>query len=853
MLRPRLLGAAALAIAASITVSSCVLTIGTQDRRHSATTPALDSTLHEQRVMQSAFCGDCHPAIYAEHSQNTHGRAFTDEEVRLATGRFEHGDCIRCHTPRPVFETGIGMNPMRRHYGLEEGNTCMTCHWTPDYDYGTFHGGAQCTEAFDPRVGQVEACASCHRNHGTPYQWELAPTGKQANRKCTTCHMKLVTRPVAVGQPPSKVRSHEFPGCRSEEQLRRAYRYDARVDGNEAVVTIENKGTGHNFPTELKQRSVESLIVVRDRDGEEIARSRMVFRDPYKRPYGLTLPVNTQIPAGETREHRVPLTVADGTVDTELHFKLYYPIEDHYPDLARQLEARRLVFSDITPSEESAPNEVAVQVVVPEAIPIELASPANLVDYARPPIGTVEIDIPEGDGPDDIRRLIELFQFPVPEGSRLARGRLAAIGAPAIPALVEAMGSWDNKTWKQAMAVLGEIGEDARPAVIEALRSDQLYVRLHARELIPKMSWGDDTDAMLRELRNGLSAPHALDRSGTAEALGLLGDHDAARAIRSLLGDRDPDVVRAAALALGRLGDTDSVPEIERALPRMHFEETQRDLAQAAAMLGSTAGIPILLDGLDHRDDLIRESFFESFFAVTGLHLGYDPMMPRDERLHTIAELQAEWAADGGADRLRRPPRPDPQTHARAWQLVQDLGGQRDHGEKQELIAMGDAAVPALVIGLKYPAGFDTKRALICECLGNIASLESAPALASALRDPVLAVTAWACWALERVRDPATSDAVRRYQDRLLSLAAAGRIPPQVGPADRLVMQAARTRLAIGHPAAAQDLIPLLLSEDDYTRRMTIDALRARFGETRGYDPDADEEARRQAAARWSR
>ena len=109
-------------------------------------------------------------------------------------------------------------------------------------------------------------------------------------------------------------------------------------------------------------------------------------------------------------------------------------------------------------------------------------------------------------------------------------------------------------------------------------------------------------------------------------------------------------------------------------------------------------------------------------------------------------------------------------------------GGVVPNGERQKdaLVAMGDDAVPALVIGLKYPAGFDTKRALICECLGIIASPEAAPALSAALRDPVLAVTAWACWALERIRDPATSDAVRRYQDRLLSLASAGRIPAQV-------------------------------------------------------------------------
>jgi hypothetical protein len=121
-----------------------------------------------------------------------------------------------------------------------------------------------------------------------------------------------------------------FPGSRSVSQVNRAYAYEAKLDGSAVVVTVKNKGAGHNFPTELKQRSVESLVIVKDLEGKEVARSRMVFRDPYKRPNGLELPVNTQIPAGETRTHRVPLGIAEGTVETTLFFKLYYPIDDYH-------------------------------------------------------------------------------------------------------------------------------------------------------------------------------------------------------------------------------------------------------------------------------------------------------------------------------------------------------------------------------------------------------------------------------------------------------------------------------------------------------------------------------------------
>ena len=234
-------------------------------------TSDLGTRAHGERVLESRYCADCHPAIYAEHEQNTHGRAFFDREARLATRGFRRDDCIRCHTPRPVFETGIGMTPMQRWTDLEEGNTCMSCHGRAGVDYASFVGGADCKTAFDPDVGTVSSCATCHRIAGTPDQWSRAEHGKLAGRVCIDCHMPLVERPVAVGTAPRLVRSHTFPASSNEAQLRRAYAYDAQVTGNEVVVRITNKGVGHNFPTANRQRGVESLVVVRDRAGSERA------------------------------------------------------------------------------------------------------------------------------------------------------------------------------------------------------------------------------------------------------------------------------------------------------------------------------------------------------------------------------------------------------------------------------------------------------------------------------------------------------------------------------------------------------------------------------------------------------
>lgn len=812
--------------------------------------PALD-------VMQSAYCKTCHPAEYAEHEQSTHGRAFTDEEVRLATARFSHQDCIICHTPRPIFETGVGMNPIRRHFDLEEGNTCMTCHWKQGQDYSAFHGGAECKTAFAEGAGTVEACASCHRNHGTPYQWEKNPNGKASGRTCVDCHMKEVVRPVAVGGPVRPVRTHVFPASRSVEQVARAYAYEAAIEGNTVVVRIQNKGAGHNFPTELKQRAVESLVVVKDLEGKEIARSRMVFRDPYKRPYGLELPVNTQIPGGQTREHKVPIAAAAGSVECDLFYKLYYPIEDWHPELSRVLETKKLAFEGVTPSTEPVVSEPEVLVRTPEGIQPEVAGPANLVDYARPAIDKVAVEIPTGATEADIQHLIELFQFPVPEANGKAQARLAEIGVPAIPALVKAMGSWDNKTWNQAMKVLGDIGEPAKAAVTAALEHEELYVRIHARELAAKAGiGGPEVD---RALAKTLLAPAALDRAGSAAVIGDLKLQGHEKELVGLLCDADPDVVRAAGLALAKLEAKSAVPALLDAISRAKYPETRRDLAVAMARLGSAKGVPVLLGGLDIADDLIRESYFEGFFAVTGVHKGYDPLESRPIRLDALARLQAWWAADGGVEALRPRRGVDPKALAKTMKLVGDIGGsdlgpstgEKDKDLEEELVAFGEAALPALEHGLKWAPGFAEKRAAVCRILGRIGETSAGPALCAALRDPVIGVAAWAAWSLERVRDPEAVRALRRYEQRLLSLESSGRLPAEVGPADRLVGQSARSRLVLGDETARNTLVGLLLSEDAYARKLSIEALAAHYGDDQGYEAEADVATRRAAASKW--
>jgi len=318
-------------------------------------------------------------------------------------------------------------------------------------------------------------------------------------------------------------------------------------------------------------------------------------------------------------------------------------------------------------------------------------------------------------------------------------------------------------------------------------------------------------------------------------------------------------VVRAAGLALGQIGTKDAADAVFQALGRARYPELRRDLSTALANLGDARGIPVLLSSLDLADDLVRESCFEALFSATGLFEGYEPLGPRPERLAAIARLQARWAKEGGPALLHAHGKHDPKKAARALKLVTDLGGSdlgastadNDQAALNELVDLDAEALPALKHGLKWAPGFADKRVLVCNALGQIGDKRAAPDLCYALRDPVIATAAWACWALERVGEPAAIPALLRYQQRLRAAALTGQIPEAAGTPEMLLLQAARARLTLGDEQARAEVVAGLLSQDDALRRLALDGLRKRYGEDKGFDPLAPEEERAAAVKRW--
>jgi len=412
--------------------------------------------------------------------------------------------------------------------------------------------------------------------------------------------------------------------------------------------------------------------------------------------------------------------------------------------------------------------------------------------------------------------------------------------------------------------VLQEIGAETGPALLAALASDQLYVRIHAREVIGRLGLAQVKSKdggplpVAPELLGGLTMKHALDRANTASVCAELHLTEAIPALRErVAADQDWDVVRAAAMSLAALKDTASVPAITRAMRAATYPETRRDLAACLARLGSFDGVPDLLRGLEHPDDLIREGCFEALFAATGVHMGFDPLGPAPERKDALAALWAWWVRPD--KQISPAPQPDRKTRMRIGKLAYDLGGsdlaastpEKDAEMMAQLVELGEAAIPAVADGLKYPPGFVDKRIKLCQVLGQIGSPRAAPVLLATLRDPVLATATEACQALESAADAACLPGLRVFEQRVAALAGQNRIPQSVGSADRVLALAARVRLKLGDESAKSTLVGLLLSEDRAACELAIEGLRLKYGVQHGYDPADPLEERRKSVVKW--
>jgi hypothetical protein len=278
----------------------------------------------------SSNCAACHVEAYAEWQGSWHAQAWTDPDVRALSNDFANTDCIDCHAPRPVFETGVGQRVLPRSARRPEGVDCIACHALPGPDARVAGSIDRLDVACRPKLvrelASPEFCAPCHDQHQTVEQWRetrYAATGVD----CIACHMPF------RGGDPNRGRDHTMHGGHDLELVKSAVTLEARREGERVIVTVANVGAGHHFPTDERSRAAD--VFWRPR-GEESGPWRWLyrFRSPYRDELGVP---DTLLAADERREIPLEDAQARGAIEVALFYRLTpYWADPEHPDPERE-------------------------------------------------------------------------------------------------------------------------------------------------------------------------------------------------------------------------------------------------------------------------------------------------------------------------------------------------------------------------------------------------------------------------------------------------------------------------------------------------------------------------------------
>jgi hypothetical protein len=268
-------------------------------------------------------CRACHEDVWKEWHGSHHQIAYLNPEVRKLSDDFRNKECQACHLPRPISITGYDQRTLPRQTHPDEGVSCLTCHQGAQ---GEILGRqarpqAPCAPVASSELVAVALCASCHNQHQTTDQWRASPQAAKGT-SCNDCHMPEVSRTGRKG------RRHVYEGAHDAAVLRQAGRFECRIDGGELVLSLENTGAGHNFPTEERHRAVDIVYrFLTEAGGSADWQRAFRFRQPYLSEPG----ENTQLPAGQKKVVRVAVPAGTRRVEARLWYRLTPYVGDDDP------------------------------------------------------------------------------------------------------------------------------------------------------------------------------------------------------------------------------------------------------------------------------------------------------------------------------------------------------------------------------------------------------------------------------------------------------------------------------------------------------------------------------------------
>lgn len=275
-----------------------------------------------RRFTSSQECKQCHEEVFREWSESWHSKSWTDPDVLALSNNFSNTDCIDCHAPRPVFETGVGNRVLPRSARRSEGVDCIACHLLPDGGVaGTIDNpSAPCRPRAMVELSRVDFCAGCHNQHKTVDQWRASRFPEEGT-DCLDCHM-----PWRNGDP-NLGRNHTSHGAHDLELVRSAVELRGSFEGDGWTIEVENVGAGHSYPTDERSRASDLFwrpLVAADQE-KPAWKKFYRFRSPYRYEVGIE---DNLLVSGETR--RVPLT--DEGSRGSIEVALFYKLSPYYQD-----------------------------------------------------------------------------------------------------------------------------------------------------------------------------------------------------------------------------------------------------------------------------------------------------------------------------------------------------------------------------------------------------------------------------------------------------------------------------------------------------------------------------------------
>ncbi len=244
--------------------------------------------------------------------------------------------------------------------------------------------------------------------------------------------------------------------------------------------------------------------------------------------------------------------------------------------------------------------------------------------------------------------LIEQLKSPRPQRD-MAYKRLIEIGEPAVPKLLKLLNSDDPDMREYAAAILGSIGDKraVKPliAMLQGHRRRRYIAAWALGMMRAKQAIGPLVDALsvkndairkeaTRALINlgpdavpaliaALKSPDTDTREFSIRALGEIEDKRAEEPIIGLLNDKNSGVTEVAALALGSVGTGKSIPPLIKTLDSRDVT-TKVNASISLGQLGAKAAIPMLTAMMKtDKDSYVRQWCARALENITGRKYKY--------------------------------------------------------------------------------------------------------------------------------------------------------------------------------------------------------------------------------------